>query len=128
MRALTPPKIAPPFGAYSHGVVASVSRLVVISGQLGMAKDGTIPAGVSAQAGICLANIDAILAEAGLGRANILRLNAYVTDRGFFADYMAVRDRWLVDCDVKPASTLLIVSGFTRSEFVVEIEAIAGES
>lgn len=127
MRILTPPTIAPPFGTYSHGVAASVSRLVVISGQLGLAKDGTIPGGVSAQAAICLANIDAILAEAGLGRASILRLNAYVTDRGHIVDYMAVRDRWLVDCAVKPASTLLIVSGFTRSEFVVEIEAIAGE-
>jgi enamine deaminase RidA (YjgF/YER057c/UK114 family) len=39
------------------------------------------------------------------------------------ADYMRVRDRQFPG--TPPASTLVIVSGFTRSEFVVEIEAIA---
>ncbi|HBN31654.1 MAG: RidA family protein [Rhodobacterales bacterium] len=126
MRALTPFTIAPPFGAYSHGIEAIFARVVLTSGQLGMARDGSIPAGIEAQTEICLANIGAILAEAGLGRANILRLNAYVTDRAFITGYMAARDRWLASCDIKPASTLLIVSGFTRPEFIVEIESIAG--
>jgi enamine deaminase RidA (YjgF/YER057c/UK114 family) len=39
---------------------------------------------------------------------------------------MAVRDRHVGD--PPPASTLLIVSGFTRPEFVVEVEAIAAGS
>jgi len=55
----------------------------------------------------------------------VIRLNAYVTDRAFFGDYMAVRDRWLAQISVKPASTLMIVSGFTRPEFLVEVEATA---
>jgi 2-iminobutanoate/2-iminopropanoate deaminase len=38
---------------------------------------------------------------------------------------MAVRDEWLADVAIRPASTLLIVSGFTREEFKVEIEATA---
>ena len=41
------------------------------------------------------------------------------------ADYMAVRDRLVADLPVKPASTLMIVSGFTRPEFLVEVEATA---
>jgi enamine deaminase RidA (YjgF/YER057c/UK114 family) len=41
------------------------------------------------------------------------------------AGYIAARDSWLADVPHLPASTLMIVSGFTRPEFVVEIEVIA---
>ena len=126
MKPLAPAAIAPPFAAYSHGVEAVAQRLVLTSGQLGLAADGSVPEGAEAQAAICFANIDAILAEAGLDRRHVLRLNAFVTDRSHMPGYMAARDRWLADCMVKPASTLVIVSGFTRPEFVVEIEVTAG--
>jgi enamine deaminase RidA (YjgF/YER057c/UK114 family) len=55
--------------------------------------------------------------------ADVVRINAYVTDRAHMAAYMAVRDR-MFPRDA-PASTLMIVSGFTRPEFKVEVEAIA---
>lgn len=126
MKSLTPSNIAPPFGDYSHGVVTSHGgRLLVTSGQLGLSADGVVPEDVAAQAEICFANIAAILAEAGGGPEHVLRLNAYVTDREDFPAYMAVRDRWLGDVVTKPASTLMIVSGFTRAEFRVEVEATA---
>ena len=127
MKALNPSSIASPFAAYSHGVEAKATRLVLTSGQLGLAADGSVPEGAEAQAEICFANIDAILAEAGLDRSHILRLNAFVTDRSHMQGYMAARDAYLEGLEVLPASTLVIVSGFTRDEFVVEIEAIAAE-
>jgi enamine deaminase RidA (YjgF/YER057c/UK114 family) len=40
--------------------------------------------------------------------------------------YMAVRDRYVTL--PPPASTLMIVSGFTRPEFKVEVEAIAAKA
>jgi len=120
---LAPASIAPPFGNYSHGI--GTGQLVVTSGQLALAADGSIPEGVEAQAALCFANIDAILSEAGLDFSHVLRFTTYVTRREDMAPYMAVRDRVLADVAVKPASTLLIVSGFTRPEFLVEIEAIA---
>ena len=126
MRSLAPPTIAPPFARYAHGVeVPAGHRLVVTSGQLGLAADGSVPEGAAAQAAICFANLDAILAEAGAARADVIRLNAYVTDRAHMAGYMAARDAWLAGVTRLPASTLVIVSGFTRPEFVVEIEAMA---
>ncbi|MFP4450645.1 MAG: RidA family protein [Rhodosalinus sp.] len=126
MTPLLPASIAPPFARYSHGVIAEAgARLVALSGQLGLAADGTVPEGARAQAQICLANIDAILAEAGGGREHVLRLNAYVTGREHMAGYMAARDAWLADLPAPPASTLMIVGGFTRPEFVVEVEALA---
>jgi enamine deaminase RidA (YjgF/YER057c/UK114 family) len=127
MRPLAPSSLHPPFANYSHGVEARVHRLVLTSGQLGIALDGTVPPTVAEQARICLSAIDAILAEAGLGRRHVLKLNAFVTDRNHMAGYMAARDEWLAAETHKPASTLMIVAGFTRPEFLVEIEAIAAE-
>ena len=126
MRELNPRSIAPPFARYAHGVlVPQGMQLICTSGQLGRGKDGTVPDEVGGQADICFANIDAILAEGGATRADVIRLNAYVTDRSHMAGYMDVRDRWLAGVDRLPASTLMIISGFTRPEFLVEIEVLA---
>lgn len=121
---LQPVSLAPPFARYSHGVeVDAGSRLVYTSGQLGVGPDGTAPEGCAAQAELCFRNIEAILGAAGLKMADIVRINAYVTDRAHMADYMKVRDAQFPG--EPPASTLMIVSGFTRPEFLVEVEAVA---
>ena len=126
MRALAPKSVAPPFGAYSHGLVGDFSRLVVTSGQLGILPDGSVPPGCAEQTEICFAAIHSILSEAGLGMQHVLRVNAFVTRREQMQEYMRVRDRAFSQVEPKPCSTLMIVSGFTRPEFLVEIEAIAG--
>ena len=126
MRMLSPPTIAPPFAAYAHGVeVPPGARLVLTSGQLGSRADDTVPPDARAQADICFANCAAILAAAGLGPADVIRINAFVTDRAHMAGYMAARDAWLAGVTRLPASTLVIVSGFTRAEFLVEVEVTA---
>ena len=121
---LTPKSIRPPFAKYSHGVeVPAGKRLVLCSGQLGVGPDDAIPEDAGAQAELCFANIAAILAEAGLGLGDIVRINAYVTGREHLKPYMVVRDRLF--SKPAPASTLMIVSGFARPEFKVEIEVTA---
>jgi enamine deaminase RidA (YjgF/YER057c/UK114 family) len=99
--------------------------LIVTSGQLGQRADGSVPEDAGEQARICLENIDAILRSAGADRSSVVRINAYVTDRAHMPAYMAARDEWLEGQVVRPASTLMIVSGFTRPEFKVEIEVLA---
>ncbi len=124
MRALSPPSISRPFARYSHGIAVPAGyRLVVTSGQLGIDAEAQVPSDCEAQAELCFANIAAILAEDRMTLADVVRLNAYVTGREHMAGYMRVRDRKFPG--TPPASTLMIVSGFTRPEFVVEIEAIA---
>lgn len=126
MVPLAPAGIAPPFARYSHGVVVPASaHLIATSGQLGIAADGSVPDSAEAQARLCFDNLAAILAEAGADPTHVVRINAYVTDRVHMAGYMAARDAWLADVTVLPASTLMIVSGFTRPEFKVEIEVLA---
>ena len=128
MRMLTPPTIAPPFAAYAHGVeVPPGARLVVTSGQLALAADGTVPEGAQAQARLCLHNCAAILAQAGMGPQDVIRINAFVTDRAHMPGYMAARDAWLTGITRLPASTLVIVTGFTRPEFLVEVEVTAAK-
>jgi 2-iminobutanoate/2-iminopropanoate deaminase len=123
-RPLAVSGIAAPLAAYSHGVeVAPGARLVFCSGQLGQDVKGGVPDGCEAQAELCFRNVAAILASAGMGLADVVRINAFVTARAHMAPYMRVRDRLFAGSP--PASTLMIVGGFTREEFVVEVEVVA---
>ena len=121
---LRPKTIRPPFARYSHGVeVPAGARLVLCSGQLGITADGSVSTDAGEQTELCFANIAAILGEAGLSLKDIVRINAFVTDRAHLQAYMDVRNRLF--SDPAPASTLMIVSGFARPEFLVEVEVIA---
>jgi enamine deaminase RidA (YjgF/YER057c/UK114 family) len=123
-RFLAPKSIKPPFARYSHGVeVPAGKRLVLCSGQLGIGPDDHVPGDAGGQAELCFKNIAAILGEAGLALRDIVRINAYVTDRAHLAAYMDVRNHLFED--PAPASTLMIVTGFARPEFKVEVEVVA---
>lgn len=127
MRRLTPDSIHPPFARYAHGVeIPGGNRLVFCSGQLGIGKDGIIPEGVEAQARLCFEAIAAILGEAGMTLADIARVNAYVVGAEYLAGYMRVRDEFIGS--PPPASTLMIVQGFARPEFKIEVEAVAARA
>ncbi|MGA1804038.1 RidA family protein [Rhizobium sp. HT1-10] len=121
-----PPSVRKPFGHYNHGLmVPPGASLLVTSGQLGIAVDDTIPEGVTAQAELCFQAIEAILAEVGMDFSDVIRISGFVTRREDFAPYMAVRDRFTRE--PKPVSTLIIVGGFTRPEFLVEVEVTAAK-
>ncbi|MCV6596662.1 MAG: RidA family protein [Mangrovicoccus sp.] len=123
---LHPSGIAPPFARYVHGVeIPAGHRLVATSGQLALDAAGQVPEGAEAQAQLCFANITAILAAADMTPSDTVRINAFVTDRAHMAGYMGARDAWLAEATRLPASTLVIVSGFTRPEFLVEVEVLA---
>lgn len=126
MRCITPPNIRAPFANYSHAVeVPQGHRLLVVSGQLGITPGDMVPPDAGEQAALCFANIGTILAAAFMGPENVVRINAFVTDRADLPAYMAVRDRFLDGTRHIPASTLMIVSGFAREEFKVEVEVLA---
>ena len=120
----TPATIRAPFAHYSHGLeLPPGARILFCSGQLGIAPDDAVPEDAEAQADLCFHNIGAVLESAGMDFGDLVRINAYVTGREHLAAYMAARDR--VVATPPPASTLMIVSGFAREVFKVEIEAIA---
>ena len=126
-KTINPASVRKPFGQYSHGLVLPAQgTLLVTSGQLGIRPDDSIPESVEDQAEICFQAIGAILEEAGMSFADVIRIGGFVTRRDDFASYMAVRDRHTRD--PRPVSTLLIVTGFTRPEFKVEVEVTALKS
>lgn len=125
-QVFNPPAVPKPFGAYNHGVlVPPGASLLVTSGQLGIGLDDVIPREVSEQAELCFKAIGAILEEAGMSFADVIRISGFVTRREDFPAYMAVRDRFTLDR--KPTSTLIVVGGFTRPEFKVEVEITAAK-
>jgi enamine deaminase RidA (YjgF/YER057c/UK114 family) len=127
LRKLTPAAMPAPFARYSHAVeIPAGARLLFCSGQLGLGADGMVPDSAEAQADLCFAAIGHMLAEAGMDMSDIVRINAFVTDRSHMAGYMASRDRHVTS--PPPASTLMIVSGFTKPEFKVEVEVVAAKA
>ena len=123
-RAVTPSSIRPPFGRYNHAIlVAGPPPTMHVSGQLGIAPDGSFPEDVAAQTERAFANLDAILLDAGLERRHVVKLTTYLIEPGDRLAYMAIRDAWVVD--PAPASTLIFIKALAMPEFRVEIEAIA---
>lgn len=123
-RHFSPGALKAPFGRYHHAVeLPAPERWLVLSGQLGMDAGGSVAEGVAEQAELAFAAIDACLAEAGMGRADVVRLTVYLTEAGYRADYMRVRDAWVAD--PPPASTLVVVKALALPACKVEIEAIA---
>lgn len=122
--SFNPPGVRRPFGRYAHGIlVPPGAALLMTSGQLGIDPDDRIPEDVTAQAELCFAAIGRILEAGGMGFSDVVRIAGFVTRREDFPAYMAVRDRHVAD--PLPVSTLVIVTGFTRPEFKVEVEVTA---
>lgn len=124
VRYLNPASIAAPIGRYTHGVeTAPGMRQLHVSGQVGLSPDGKLPSGVAAQAENVWRNIEAILAEAGMGIGDLVRVNTFLVDPAHVAESRAVRLRHLGEH--RPASTLLVVAALAAPEYLIEIEALA---
>jgi enamine deaminase RidA (YjgF/YER057c/UK114 family) len=124
MDYVTPPGLHPPFARYNHAVkVSPGAGYLFVSGQLAVTPDGVIPDSAEAQADLIFQNIAVILGEACMTAADLVRISAFVSDRRHMQGYMTARDRFVTD--PPPASTLMIVSGFTNPQFNVEIEVVA---
>ncbi len=119
-----PPGVHATGGRYSHAaLVESPARRLVMSGQIGMAPDGTIAAGGEAQIAQALANLGAILEAHGMTPANVVKVTVFLTDPALIPPWRA--QRGTLFGDHVPASTLLIVAGLADPRFLVEVEAEA---
>ena len=70
-------------GPYSQAI--STGNLLFISGQIPVnPADGTIPEGIKAQTAQSIANIKAILAEAGMTFDNVVKTTVFLSDMNNF--------------------------------------------
>ena len=88
-----------------------------------MPEGGASPPEAYGQARRCLEIVLAALAEAGAGAQHVIRTRTYLVR---VEDWEAVaRAHGEVFGDVRPASTMVVVSGFLDPRWLVEIEADA---
>ncbi len=107
---------------YTHVVKSPPGTMVFISGQGGVAPDGSMPADFSGQARNTFENLKRCLTLAGASFKDVVKINYFVTDLSNVAELRRVRAGYL-DMERPPASTL-VQSGLTGG-LLVEIEAIA---
>ena len=118
-----PPTVRAPTG-YTHAIqVTGDYRRLIISGQVGVALDGTVPSSAEGQIAQAFANLRAILMAHGMTIENIVKTTAFLTDRGLLTTYRSARGA--VFGTHAPASTLLFVAGLADPQWVFEIEAEA---
>ena len=123
----TPDSIAAPFGPYSHAVeVPGGSRLLYISGEVGVQPDGVVPEGIEAQAEACWANIVAILADADMGIEDLVKITTYLVREEDVAAAGAARAKYFGDA--RPGSATLIVKALVNPDWLIEIEAVAAKA
>ena len=92
-------------GGQSLGGVALAAHL---PGQVGVRPDGTIEQGFPAQAERAWDNVLSILATAGIGPANLVKVNIYLTRAGDVVNSRRIREAKLTGA--APASTLAVVA------------------
>jgi reactive intermediate/imine deaminase len=115
---------AAPAPAGHYAQATAWRDLVFVSGQLAPRPDGTHTADqpFAAQARQALANLLAILAEAGSGPERILRVTAYIVGVAHWPEFNRVYAEMLGEA--RPARTVVPVPELHHG-YLVEVEAIA---
>ena len=117
--------VAEPFhGIYAHGVdVPPQSRTLYISGQIGVAPDGSLDSTFDGQCRQAFENLSGVLHSAKMTLHDLVKMSFYLTRPDDMDALVKVR-REYVD-GVRPAVTTLFVSGLVSRDWFIEIEAIA---
>jgi len=113
--------------AYSHVVVATGSRLVFVAGQVAEDAEGTIigPGDIAVQARQAFANIGLALAAAGARPEQVTKITIFVAR--YRREYLPAIEAGRVALfgAHKPADTLVGVEALSRSDYLIEVDAIA---
>ena len=126
MSIINPPALTPPRG-YSHGVLGE-GRLLLVAGQIGWNQRGELAGdSFAAQFDQALANVVAVVEEAGGAPASIARLTIFVVDkREYLQAQEEIGRRYRARMGRHyPAMTLVEVKSLLEDQARVEIEATA---
>lgn len=108
-------------------VVSGQERTLFCAGQTSVDADGAAQhAGdMAAQISLALDNLEQVLEQAGMGLANLVRLNIYTTDVDTFFEHYGVLAARTGAAQVAPPGTLLGVARLAYPELMVELEGTA---
>ena len=120
-KVISTPKAPAAIGPYVQAVNAG--NLLFASGQLGLDPEtGTLPEGIEAQTRQCLANIAAILEEAGFVKEEIVKTTVFIDNMDDFGTVNGIYAGFFGDS--KPARSCVEVAKLPKGG-LVEIEFIA---
>jgi enamine deaminase RidA (YjgF/YER057c/UK114 family) len=108
-------------------IVTGPSRTLYCSGQTAMSADGKPrhDGDMAAQLALSLDNLEAVLGEAGMSLANLVRLNVYTTDVDILFPHYGVLASRLGAAGVAPTTTMLGVARLAIPGQMVELEGTA---
>ncbi len=108
-------------------VVSGHTRTLYISGQTAMSGDGKPQhdGDMAAQLRLSIDNLEAVLGEAGMSLANLVRLNVYTTDVDLLFQHYGELAARLGAARVAPTSTMLGVTRLAIPGQMVELEGTA---
>jgi enamine deaminase RidA (YjgF/YER057c/UK114 family) len=122
-----PQDVHQPVGSYTHQIeVRGRERLLVISGQVGMREDGSVPEDPIEQIDVAFENILRNLHAANMDVQDIIKLNYYLVGEIDTAQRREVLMSKLQGH--RPCSTLVYVAGLASPVYRVEIEAWASQT
>ena len=115
------------FGFNQAELVEGASKVLYCAGQTSVDANGSPqhPGDMAAQMALALDNLEAVLTEAGMSLANVVRLNFYTTDVDAYLANAAVVGARTGAAGVAPAGTLLGVARLAFPELMIEMEATA---
>jgi 2-iminobutanoate/2-iminopropanoate deaminase len=114
---------APPAPTYAQVMeVSGASRLVFISGQIPVTKDGHIPESFAEQSRLAWSNVLAQLRAAAMTVDNLVKVTIFLSDRKYIPDYRRTRDEALGG---RRVALTTIITGIFDEKWLLEIEAIA---
>jgi 2-iminobutanoate/2-iminopropanoate deaminase len=122
-----PEDIHEPVGSYSHQIeIKGNERMLVISGQVGMNKDGTVPGDALEQVDLAFENVIRNLHAANMEVEDIIKITYYLV-----GEIDTAKRREIVLSKLqghKPCSTLLYVAALASPAFKVEIDVWASHA
>lgn len=123
--AVASPEAPQALGPYSQAQLlqSGASRVVYTSGQIGLdAKSGALAEGVGAQTKQVIANLEAVLAAAGMTLADVVKTTVFLVDMG---DFDAMNKAYAhAFGEPYPARSTVAVAGLPKGARV-EIDAVA---
>ncbi|HEY8691170.1 MAG TPA: RidA family protein [Chloroflexota bacterium] len=108
-----------------YSPVVRTGNVIYVAGQVAQDERGEVVGrgDFGAQAAQVMANLEKALAAAGAGLEHLVRITIYITDARY-RDLMRDVTRQYLGAAL-PASTLLVVAGLARPEYLLEIDGIA---
>lgn len=127
-KALNPGHIAPPYkNRYSHAIeVSAGSRMLYISGTVGVKPDGSVPAEFAAQVETVMQSLTEILKAGGMDWNDVVKFQGYLMPQGDLATFAGIRQKYFGA--QKPAMTVVWVSGLADPRWMVEVDLVAAKS